>query len=291
MTNRPAQREAVVVSGATRGVGRATAIALARAGYRVYAGVVPAVEAERWKIETAEPGQVIPVALDVTSRQDVAALVDRVSADGFSLRALVNVAGIARFDAQERVDPELLRRMFDVNVFGTRDLSVAVLPLLKRSKGRLVFVTSMAARMTMPFLGGYSATKAAIEALADALRVELRPWGVSVAMVEPGGIRTDMATEELTHLQAAASRCEAVREHRPYAAGYAAMAQAVGRDLDKFLTPESVADCLARIVAAPRAPTRTVLGRDAHTVILLRKLLPDAWLDRLLAHQVRLSSP
>lgn len=289
MASQQSRNEAVVVSGATRGVGRSTASAFARAGYRVYAGVLPS-ERAAWSAEgSTTPGAVVPVDLDVTNPVELAALAARLEADGLPLRAVVNVAGVARFDVQELADPAGIRRMFDVNVFGGRDLSVACLPLLKRSRGRIVFVSSMAAKMSMPFLGGYSATKTAIEFFADALRLELRPWGVTVACVEPGGIRTDMTTEALHHLEARATECAASDALRPYAGGYRTMADSVGKDIGKFLSTEDVAASLVGLVTAPSMPIRTVLGKDAKAVVMLRKLLPDALLDRVLARQVKLS--
>lgn len=280
---------AIVVSGATRGVGRSTATAFAQAGFRVYAGVLPG-EREAWTPDgPTAPGAVEAVDLDVTQPTQIAALARKLDADGLPLRAVVNVAGVARFDVQELADPAMIRRMFDVNVFGGRDLAVACVPLLKRSRGRIVFVSSMAAKMAMPFLGGYAATKTAIEFFADALRMELRPWGVTVACVEPGGIKSDMTTEALHHLQARAQECTASDDLRPYAGGYQAMADSVGKDIGKFLSTQDVAAALVGLVTAPSMPIRTVLGKDAKAVVMLRRLLPDGLLDKVLSKQVKLS--
>lgn len=288
MGNEQSRNEAVVVSGATRGVGRSAASAFARAGYRVYAGVLSS-ERGAWSPEGgAAPGAVVPVDLDVTRPAELAALAARIEADGLPLRAVVHVAGVARFDVQELADPAEIRRMFDVNVFGARDLSVACLPLLKRSRGRIVFVSSMAAKVSMPFLGGYAATKTALEFFADALRLEMRPWGVTVACVEPGGIRTDMTTEALGHLEARARECASSDALRPYAGGYTTMAEMIGKDIGKYLSSEAVAAKLVGLVNARSMPIRTVLGGDARAVVMLRRLLPDALLDRVLAKQVRL---
>lgn len=282
------RNEAVVVSGATRGVGRSTASAFARAGYRVYAGVLPD-EVAGWTAEGATaPGSVTAAALDVTDAAQVAALPSRVEADGLPLRAVVHVAGVARFDVQELADPAGIRRMFDVNVFGARDLSVACVPLLKRSRGRIVFVSSMAAKVSMPFLGGYAATKTALEFFADALRLELRPWGVTVALVEPGGIRTDMTTEALVHLEARAKQCAASEALKPYVGGYTTMATMIGKDVGKYLSTDDVAARLVGLVTGSSMPIRTVLGNDAKAVVMMRKLLPDGLLDKVLAKQVKL---
>jgi NAD(P)-dependent dehydrogenase (short-subunit alcohol dehydrogenase family) len=280
---------AVVVSGASRGVGRVTAELLAKRGYRVYAGVRGADEVGVWSGAQVDSGHLIPVALDVTKRGDIEALVDRLAAQG-PLRALVSVAGLAQIDAVEHIDVAAARRLFEVNVFGALELTQALLPRLKHAGARMVFVSSMAARVSAPLMGCYAASKSALEAWVDALRIELRPWGAQVALVEPGGIRTAMVEESLAYLHTAAERSAAEGAgSQPYAAAYRLMAESLLRSATRHLTPEQVALVLAGMVEAARLPARRLLGSDARVTPLLR-CLPDSWLDALMARQFGLSA-
>jgi len=286
-------RGVIVVSGASRGVGRVAAEMLADAGYVVFAGVLGAAEAAAWADVRVAERRIVPVALDITRQEQIDALSSALDADGrgLPLVALVNVAGLAQFDAIEHVDPRVMRRIFDVNVFGALALTQALLPRIKQSHGRLVFVTSMAARASAPLLGVYSATKAAMESLIDALRVELRPWAVSVTMVEPGGIRTRMTDEALVHLRQASSRSAAEGAgSAPYVAAYDSIANAIVTGVDKYLAPEAVAATLVRLVQAPRVKTRYLVGFDAKVIVMLRRLLSDRLLDALFAKQFKLAN-
>ena len=285
-------RGVVVVSGASRGVGRVTAEMLADAGYVVFAGVLDEVEAAAWRDARVAERRIVPVPLNITRQEHLDALSTALDADGrdLPLRALVNVAGLAQFDVIEHVDQKVMRRIFDVNVFGALALAQALLPRIKQSHGRLVFVTSMAARASAPLLGVYSATKAAIESLLDALRVELRPWDVSVTMVEPGGIRTRMTDEALVHLREASARSAAEGAgSAPYVAAYDSIASAIVTGVGKYLAPEVVAATLVRLVEAPHVKTRYLLGLDAKIVVTLRRLLSDRLLDALFARQFKLA--
>jgi NAD(P)-dependent dehydrogenase (short-subunit alcohol dehydrogenase family) len=285
------RQAAVVVSGASRGVGRAAAELLADAGYVVFAGVMSATEVATWQDARVTAGRIVPVVLDLTRPEDISALLATLDRDApqLPLRALVNVAGIAQFDVIEHIDPKVMRRIFEVNVFGALALTQALLPRIKQNAGRLVFVTSMAARVSAPLLGVYSATKAAMESLIDALRVELRPWGVSVAIVEPGGIRTSMTDEALVHLGKAVTRSNAEGEgSAPYVAAYQSIADTIVADVKNYLPPEQVARTLVNLVTAASVRTRYLLGNDAKLVVLLRRLLSDRVLDALFARQFKL---
>lgn len=285
-------RGLIVVSGASRGVGRVAAEMLADAGYVVFAGVLGAAEAAAWSDARVAERRIVPISLDITRQEQIDALSSALDADGrgLPLVALVNVAGLAQFDAIEHVDIAVMRRIFDVNVFGALALTQALLPRIKQSHGRLVFVTSMAARASAPLLGVYSATKSAMESLIDALRVELRPWRVSVTMVEPGGIRTRMTDEALVHLRQASRRSAAEgAASAPYVAAYDSISNAIVSGVDKYLAPETVAATLVRLVQAPRVKTRYLVGLDAKIIVMLRRLLSDRLLDALFAWQFKLA--
>ncbi|MGU3436158.1 SDR family oxidoreductase [Actinomycetes bacterium M1A6_2h] len=177
----------VLVTGAARGIGRVTVLELADAGWQVFAGVRS--DADGAALVAATSGSVTPVLLDVTDADQVAAL-DGVLPD--SLDAVVNNAGIVVDGPVESLSAEALQKQFDVNVFGAMAVTRAVLPRIRRAKGRIVFVSSVSGRVSTPWMGAYCASKFALEGLVDALRMELRPWKIGVSLVEPGPTATDI---------------------------------------------------------------------------------------------------
>jgi NAD(P)-dependent dehydrogenase (short-subunit alcohol dehydrogenase family) len=187
----------VVITGASSGIGEACALRLDELGYRVFAGVRRAEDAERLAQATSE--RLEPVILDVTDPEAIQAAARRVAeALGTEpLVGLINNAGIAVGGPLEFVPLAELRKQLEVNVVGPVALAQAFLPLLRRGSGRIVQMGSVSGRFASPFLGPYSASKFALEALSDALRVELRPWGIHVSIIEPGVIATPIWKKSL----------------------------------------------------------------------------------------------
>lgn len=181
------EQRAVVVSGASTGIGAATAGALAAAGFVAFAGVRTDADAERLR---AVHQNVRPVFLDVTDSASIARTIAGVAASGTQPIGVVSNAGIAVGGPLERLPIAELRRQFDVNVFGALELVQACLPHLPSPGGRVVFVGSISGRLAMPYIGPYSASKFALRAIADALRVELAPAGIAVSLIEPGSVNT-----------------------------------------------------------------------------------------------------
>ena len=180
----------VLVTGSARGIGRATVLRLAAGGWDVLAGVRRAADGEALAAAAgAAAGRVRPVELDVTDAGQLAALDDALPE---RLDAVVNNAGVVVSGPIEAVPPDELRRQLDVNVVGQVAVTQAVLPRLRASRGRVVFLSSLSGRVSTPMTGAYSASKFALEGLADALRMELRPWGVRVVLVEPAQTDTDL---------------------------------------------------------------------------------------------------
>jgi NAD(P)-dependent dehydrogenase (short-subunit alcohol dehydrogenase family) len=177
----------VLVTGASRGIGRTTSIRLAEKGWTVFAGVRS--DADGAELATHGGGRITPITLDITSAADLADLPTRL---GGQLDAVVNNAGFALDGPIETLGLDALRRQYEVNVIGHVAVTQAVLPLLRASKGRIVFVSSLSGRISTPLTGAYNSSKFAIEAIGDALRVELRRWRVPVVLVEPGPVATDM---------------------------------------------------------------------------------------------------
>ncbi|PFG42625.1 short-subunit dehydrogenase [Isoptericola jiangsuensis] len=269
----------VLVTGASRGIGRAISLRLARSGWHVYGGVRDDVAAK----ELAEASdRVTPVELDVTVPEHVAAL-DAVLPD--RLDALVNNAGVAVAGPVETLSRTDMLHQFDVNLVGPLALTRAVLPRLRRARGRVVFISSINGRVSFPFTGLYNASKYAVEAVADCLRVELRPFGVQVALVEPGVVDTDpwhRMDELLDELEAGLDPALAPL----YAPHFAGERQLVGRIRRGAKPPEQVAAAVERQLVRRRTRPRTVVGRDARMILAMKAVLPARGLDAVWARGV-----
>jgi NAD(P)-dependent dehydrogenase (short-subunit alcohol dehydrogenase family) len=281
-----------LITGASTGIGRATALRLTASGWTVLAGVRDPAAGERLVADAGtsaagtQSGRLLPLALEVTDTAQVAAAAARVeqeaARDGVSSRggldALINNAGMGIGGPLELVSAEDLRRQFDVNVLAQVAVTQAQLPALRRAGGRIVFVSSIGGRVAMAFTAPYAASKHAIEAFGDALRVELRSSGVQVALVEPGSVATPIWDK---------SRAEAERVVIPpelqdvYGAIPAAMDKVLQDTARRGIPPEQVAATIERALASPRMKARYVVGRDAKAMLLVRRLLPDLVFDRV----------
>lgn len=177
----------ILITGASRGIGRATALRLASSGWDVFAGVRD--EAAGLDLKNASPDRITPIPLDITDADQIRALGD-VLPD--RLDAVVNNAGIVVGGPVETISPDQLRHQLEVNVVGQHAVTQAVLPRLRAAEGRVIFVSSVSGRIATPMTGAYNASKFALEGLADALRIELRPWHVRVVLIEPGQTDTDI---------------------------------------------------------------------------------------------------
>lgn len=181
---------AVVITGASTGIGEATALELDRRGYLVFAGVRSAEAAQR--LQAQSMGKLIPLILDVTNAEQIAAAADKVRENTREngLAGLVNNAGIAISSPLEIIPLSDFRKQLEVNVIGQLAVIQAFIPLLRMKAGRIVNITSINGALAPPYLGPYSASKFAFEAISDALRLELRHWGIKVSVIAPGAIRT-----------------------------------------------------------------------------------------------------
>lgn len=286
MTNGSGPAKAVVVTGASTGIGEACALRLDAMGLRVFAGVRKQADADRLRAK-ASP-RLTPVMLDVTDAATIeaaAALVERETGAG-GLAGLVNNAGISVAGPMEFVLIEELRRQLEVNVIGQVAVTQALMPLLRRGRGRIVNIGSVGGRLATPYLGPYSASKYAMEAISDAQRIELRPWGLHVAIVEPGSIATPIWEKG----QAEADRLERLlppRAHALYDAAIAAV-RAVARETEaRGIPPDAVAKAVAHALTSKRPKTRYLVGLDARVQAAL-KVLPDRLRDAVLMRVLRL---
>ena len=272
---------AVLVTGAATGIGERCALRLAQQGYRVFAGVRNGEAGERLR-EAAGP-RLHWLLLDVTDGAEIAKAADIVRAvqGDQGLAGLVNNAGIAVGGPLEYLPVERLRTQLEVNVIGLHAVTQAFLPLIREGKGRIVHIGSIAGRLTSPFTGAYSASKHAVEALTDALRLELAPEGIQVAVIEPGQIRTPIWDKGLAEFESIESRSDPVGMDR-YRGRLRALQYIVQRARVHSLTPDAVADAVIHALESPSPRTRYVVGGDARIRLWLSRLLPDRAMDALM---------
>jgi NAD(P)-dependent dehydrogenase (short-subunit alcohol dehydrogenase family) len=267
-----APSKAVLITGCSSGIGRATALRLARKGWTVYA------TARRPEsIEDLERAGCRTLALDVTDEGTMRAAVQVLERAEGAVGVLVNNAGYSQSGPVEQVSLDAVRRQFETNVFGLVALTQMVLPKMREQRwGKVVNVGSMGGRLTFPGGGFYHATKHALEAISDALRFEVRGFGVDVILIEPGLIVTDFAAA------AVASMDGAVAEG-PYAKFNAKLAALTTGAYEGPLRhlgggPERVAKAIERALRRRRPPARVRVTPSARLVILQRRLLSDrAW--------------
>jgi NAD(P)-dependent dehydrogenase (short-subunit alcohol dehydrogenase family) len=273
-----------LVTGASTGIGQATALHLGARGWTVLAGVREGSAGERLLEQAAGPGRVYPLTLDVTDAAHIAQAAQRVGelAGGSpgTLDALVNNAGIGVGGPLELISVDDMRRQFEVNVHGQVAMTQALLPALRRARGRIVFTSSVGGRVATPFLAPYSASKHAIEAIGDALRVELRSSGVQVALVEPGSVATPIWDKG----RAEADSFTVPPELEPqYGKVVASIRKMIDDTARRGVPPQHVAQTIARALSARSMRSRYVVGTDARAQIALKALLPDSVFDRVLA--------
>ncbi len=276
-----------LITGASTGIGRATALRLDSNGWRVFAGVRREADAEA--LREAGSDRLEPVILDVTDAGQIAAAADRVgeAVGAAGLDGLVNNAGVAVLGPLETMQIEDFRRQVEVNLTAQVAVTQAMLPLLRLATGRVVFVSSIGGRMALPFGGPYHAAKFGVEAVADCLRQELRPWKIDVAVIEPGSIDTPIWERGERTADEMSGRAPAAQEQL-YGKAIERFRAALRRTAARGIAPEKVAEAIAHALTAHRPRTRYLVGADARGQALGRRLLPDRALDALVARAMRL---
>lgn len=275
--------KAVLVTGASSGIGHATTLQLTRDGYVVFAGARSERDLARLSSEHAS---IRPVRLDVTDADSVAHAFDVVRASGVPLYGLINNAGIALGGPLEHLPLSDLRKQLEVNVVGTIAVTQAAIPLLRETRGRIVTIGSIASRFGAPFLGPYCASKAALAMLMDSLRLELAPAGISVVLFEFAAVKTPIWQKgrELKGDLAARLPAQALEAYAPFVE--AAMRQIdheerVGLDVDV------VAGAIASAMSAQRPRARYVIGKQAHLQAVV-SALPHRVRDNMVRSVLRI---
>jgi short-subunit dehydrogenase len=272
-----AQPTTILVTGATSGIGRHLALDLAARGHRVIAtGRNAEALADLEVAARTQNLQILPRALDVTDAASIAAAHAAVLAatGGRGVDVLINNAGYGQTGPLLALDDATLRRQFDTNVFGLMAVTRAFAPeMVARGDGCVINVSSTSGRITFPFFGAYSASKYAVEALSDALRMELQPFGVRVVIVEPGPVRSGFADRAMAALPPHA------RAH--YASAYT-RADALRASTDRHaVEPERVARVVRNVIASRRPRARYLVPAWYELLFALGRLVPTRWLDRL----------
>ncbi|MFD9659676.1 oxidoreductase [Streptomyces mirabilis] len=266
-----------LVTGASSGIGEATALKLQALGYTVYGA---ARRTDRLQ-KLADRG-IRPLAMDVTDDDSMHAGIDRIVAETGRIDVLVNNAGYGSYGAIEDVPMEEARRQFEVNVFGAMRLAQLALPHMRAQRsGTIVNITSMGGKIYTPLGGWYHGTKFALEALSDCLRLEAKPFGIDVVVIEPGGIATEWGAIAADQLEKSST-----------AGAYTKQADAVASSLrseanaKRNSPPQVIADAIGKAVTARRPKTRYATGFGARPLIALRRIVSDRTFDTVISRAV-----
>ncbi len=271
----------VLITGASTGIGRACAFHLDRTGFRVFAGVRKEKDGEALKVKASS--RLTPIIIDVTEAGSIAKAAEVVAeaVGDAGLYGLVNNAGIVVVSPLELLPRELLEKQLKVNVIGQIMVTQAFLPLIRNAHGRIVNIGSDNGKASWPFSGSYCASKFAIEALTDALRMELRPFGISVSLIEPGSIATPLWDKSTSEVKELLQRLpEDARDL--YGRELLAVVKIAEKMGKMAIPPERVARAVTHALTARRPKARYVVGLDARIHVLMARILPDRIRDWIL---------
>jgi len=275
----------VLITGASTGIGRAAALRLDGAGWRVFAGVRRKEDAEA--LRTAGSERLAPLILDVTDAGQIAAAAERIDADADGrLDGLVNNAGVAIPSPLETMPIDDFRRQLEVNLTGQLAVTQALLPALRVARGRIVFISSIGGRIAFPLTGAYHTAKFGIEAVGDVFRQELRPWGISVSIVEPGSIDTPI-------WERGERTADEVGERSPqrdalYGKAIESYRGVVRKLAERGIPPQKVAAVIEHALSAGRPRSRYLVGIDAKVQARIKPFIPTPLFDRIVAREMGL---
>lgn len=268
-----------LVTGASSGIGEATARTLVGRGFTVYGAARRADRLEKLSVDGVRP-----LVMDVTDEASTTAGIAHIIDETGRIDVLVNNAGYGSYGAIEDVPLDEARAQFDVNVFGAAHLAQLVLPHMReRRSGTIVNITSIGGKIHTPLGGWYHSTKFALEGLSDSLRLEAKPFGIDIVVIEPGGIATEWGAIAAEHLLEVSGD-----------GAYAAPAHAVASSLNseagvgRNSPPQVIADAIGKAVTARRPKTRYAVGFGARPLLFLRWLLPDRAFDALITRAIEI---
>lgn len=280
-------RRSVLVTGASSGIGLATAIHLSNMGFRVFAGIRKKIDAER--LQHNSNGMITAVQLDITDMVSISSAREFIESQtgGEGLSGLVNNAGIVVAGPLEFFDVEDLRRQLEVNLIGQVAVTQSFLPLIRKAKGRIVFMGSISGRVPYPFMAAYSASKFALEAVADCLRIELMPWDIFVSIVEPGSIATPIWEKSIA---AADARIKSFphRAMELYGTVLPRVRRSAQESARRAIPAARAARAVTHALTSASPKRRYIVGANARIELVLRTLLPARLLDRLISRHIGL---
>lgn len=279
---------AVVITGASTGIGAACAIDLDRRGFRVFAGVRKQSDGQRLQSEASGP--LVPVMIDVTDTDAIRLAAEEVgvAVGTAGLAGLVNNAGIVVPGPAELVSLEDWRRQLEVNVIGQLAVTQALLPLLRKHPGRIVNMGSISGRIAPPYMGPYTASKFSLEAITDVLRVELRRWGIHVSIIEPDTISTPIWGK--MQQDAEGLQNEVAPEVRElYEQDFTKMGEAIGQMTDRAMSVDHVVKAVRHALCARRPRTRYPIGWRTRLGFWAFKSIPDRMRDWILLKMMGIS--
>lgn len=263
-----------LVTGASSGLGKAMAEYLSNRGYYVFAAARSMDKLEAMRSEKTEP-----IQLDVTDMSSVSKSVKHIITSKGRLDLLVNSAGYGVYGSIEGVTPEDAKKGFDVNVFGLSQIIQTVLPIMRNQKyGMIINVSSIVGKISLPFLGWYAATKHALEGLTDALRAEVRPFGIKVVLIEPGSINTGFEDVAMRSLE----KCNDPEDYKKHKASFT---KAVKSSFRSAPDAGVVIKELQKIIGTRNPRARYVAGREGKLFLILRSLISDKMLDFIVSKQ------
>lgn len=285
----------VLITGTSTGIGEACALEFHRRGFRVFAGVRRESDGQRL-LEQTSP-RLVPVLLDVTDEESIAqaatTIHEMIGETG--LAGLVNNAGITVAFPLELLPLDEFRRQFEVNLFGVLGVTQAMLPMLKKGPGRIVNMSSLSGRVASPYVGAYAASKHALEALSDSLRVELRHFGIKIAVVEPADVATPIwqksreASDRLRdRLAEKATGPEIESARQAYTEDITAMRATTAKFADRAIPVNRVVRAVVHALCARRPKTRYPVGAKTWAVVLALRFFPDGLRDRVIRRSLGL---
>jgi NAD(P)-dependent dehydrogenase (short-subunit alcohol dehydrogenase family) len=278
---------AVVVTGASTGIGRATALLLDGRGYRVFAGVRKEADADELRKRGSD--QLTPVTLDVTKADQIDSVREQVAeaVGKGGLVGLVNNAGVGGGGPIEFMPLDELRGTLEVNLIGQVAVTQAFIPLIRRAKGTIVFIASIGGRVASAFMSPYNTSKFAVEALGESLRHELRPWEIDVVVVEPGSIDTEIWAKGNEQVR---ERVDELPEdaRRLYGRQLSRFGEVLNETASRGIPPEKVAEVIHKAIASDNPRHRYLVGTDAKIAGRLKGTLPDRTFSKLVARQLKM---
>jgi NAD(P)-dependent dehydrogenase (short-subunit alcohol dehydrogenase family) len=272
-----------LVTGASTGIGRATALRLDADGWQVFAGVRKQEDADALRAAASE--RLTPLILDITDAGQIAAAAARIEAEAEAgLDGLVNNAGVAIPGPLETLAIDDFRHQIEVNMTGHVAVTQALLPAIRGARGRIVFISSIGGRVALPLTGAYHAAKFGIEAVGDVFRQELRPWGISVSIVEPGSIDTpiwergERTADEIGTTERETLYGKAVEGYR----------KAIRETAERGIPPEKAAKAIEHALTSGRPRARYLVGLEARVAARAKLLIPTRIFDRIVAKKMNL---